>query len=167
MALSQVLAAGGVSMGDKDFIKPLLEAHGQVHFGKVPTRCLPSQPAPMHGPAGELLLPQVKMKPGKPLTFATLDVGAPSRRLLSFGLPGNPVSAIVTFSLAVLPSLRKLAGWQVRSRSMAASARAALAAGQARQLSGVLSLASVDQPKAASPCRSPGCGGCTHARAAR
>ena len=53
------------------------------------------------------------MKPGKPLTFATLDVGKPSRRLLSFGLPGNPVSAIVTFSLAVLPSLRKMAGWQV------------------------------------------------------
>ena len=41
---------GGVSMGDKDFIKPLLERHGKVFFGKV------------------------KMKPGKPLTFATIQL---------------------------------------------------------------------------------------------
>lgn len=40
---------GGVSMGDKDFVKPLLERHAKVHFGRV------------------------RMKPGKPLTFATLD----------------------------------------------------------------------------------------------
>lgn len=37
-------------MGDRDFIKPLLERHGKVHFGKV------------------------KMKPGKPLTFATIEL---------------------------------------------------------------------------------------------
>lgn len=43
-------APGGVSMGDKDFVKPLLEQHATVHFGRV------------------------LMKPGKPLTFATLDV---------------------------------------------------------------------------------------------
>lgn len=71
---------------------------------------------------------QVRMKPGKPLTFATLDVpcsesipdsGAEAtfsqstRRMLVFGLPGNPVSSIVTFKLVVLPCLRKMAGWQV------------------------------------------------------
>ena len=56
---------------------------------------------------------QVKMKPGKPLTFATLKLK--QRRVLSFGLPGNPVSAIVTFSLAVLPAMRKMAGWQVQA----------------------------------------------------
>ena len=33
--------------------------------------------------------------------------------MLVFGLPGNPVSSIVTFNLVVLPALRKLAGWQV------------------------------------------------------
>ena len=58
------------------------------------------------------------MKPGKPLTFATLQVpaeGGGSRQLLVFGLPGNPVSSIVTFTLVVLPALRKLAGWEVRS----------------------------------------------------
>lgn len=34
--------------------------------------------------------------------------------MLIFGLPGNPVSSIVTFNLVVLPALRKMAGWQVR-----------------------------------------------------
>lgn len=56
------------------------------------------------------------MKPGKPLTFATLQVpalGGGFRQLLVFGLPGNPVSSIVTFTLVVLPALRKLAGWEV------------------------------------------------------
>lgn len=154
-------------MGHKDFVKPLLERHGQVHFGKV------------------------LMKPGKPLTFATVQcpagpdrwavhaactyylqlqlafpghcctsarlrgVGLAStspgtlccisrlegflgnkvslfgsastcgvnglstafrsepRKMLVFGLPGNPVSSIVTFNLVVLPAIRRLAGWQV------------------------------------------------------
>ena len=62
------------------------------------------------------------MKPGKPLTFCTMDLpidaagggsgGGGLRRVLIFGLPGNPVSSIVTFNLVVLPALRKLAGWQ-------------------------------------------------------
>jgi gephyrin len=75
-------------MGDKDFIKPLLERKGTVYFGKV------------------------WMKPGKPLTFATLDLPGP-RRMFVFGLPGNPVSSIATFNLFVLPALRKMAGWKV------------------------------------------------------
>ena len=54
------------------------------------------------------------MKPGKPLTFATIEASAEqSQRLIVFGLPGNPVSSIVTFNLVVLPALRKLAGWKV------------------------------------------------------
>lgn len=61
---------------------------------------------------------QVKMKPGKPLTFATLEIdskdGKGKRQMLVFGLPGNPVSSIVTFNLVVLPVLRKLSGWKVR-----------------------------------------------------
>ncbi len=55
---------GGVSMGDRDLIKPLLERQGVVHFGRV---C---------------------MKPGKPLTFATVELKE-GRRLLVFGLPGE------------------------------------------------------------------------------
>jgi gephyrin len=50
-------------MGDRDLLKPLLERKGSVHFGRV------------------------LMKPGKPLTFATLDVEG-GRKLLVFGLPG-------------------------------------------------------------------------------
>ena len=50
-------------MGDRDLIKPLLERQGVVHFGRV------------------------LMKPGKPLTFATLNLEG-GRRMLVFGLPG-------------------------------------------------------------------------------
>lgn len=53
------------------------------------------------------------MKPGKPLTFATIDATDSTGRLVIFGLPGNPVSSIVTFNLIVLPALRKMAGWEV------------------------------------------------------
>jgi gephyrin len=80
-----LITSGGVSMGDLDLIKPLLEHAGTVHFGRV------------------------RMKPGKPVTFATADVEG--RRRLVFGLPGNPVSSLVTFYLFAVPALRKLAGW--------------------------------------------------------
>lgn len=103
--LDVLLISGGVSMGAKDHVKPVLEERAaKVHFGKV------------------------KMKPGKPLTFAEIPkqaqpssdatetvkaekVPEPGACLLAFGLPGNPVSSVVTFQLAVLPALRKLAGW--------------------------------------------------------
>lgn len=80
-----LLSTGGVSMGDLDLIKPLLERLGTVHFGRV------------------------RLKPGKPCTFATVE--REGRRRLVFGLPGNPVSGLVTFHLLVVPALRKLAGW--------------------------------------------------------
>lgn len=54
------------------------------------------------------------MKPGKPLTFAKVPVPQQGRSLLVFGLPGNPVSSLVTFHLAVVPCIRKMEGWQVR-----------------------------------------------------
>jgi gephyrin len=68
-----------------DLVKPLLEGRGQVHFGRI------------------------RMKPGKPVTFATVEVAG--RRRLVFGLPGNPVSSLVTFYLLAVPAIRKLAGW--------------------------------------------------------
>lgn len=58
-----IITSGGVSMGDRDLVKPLLERSGRVHFGRV------------------------LMKPGKPLTFATIDV-SDTRRVLFVGLPG-------------------------------------------------------------------------------
>uniref|UniRef100_A0A061S380 Molybdopterin biosynthesis protein CNX1 n=1 Tax=Tetraselmis sp. GSL018 TaxID=582737 RepID=A0A061S380_9CHLO len=83
-----LITSGGVSMGDRDLVKPLLESRGTIHFGRV------------------------KMKPGKPLTFATLRVGEDQRQMLVFGLPGNPVSSLVTFNLVCLPVIRKMAGWR-------------------------------------------------------
>lgn len=86
-----LITSGGVSMGDRDLIKPMFERRGKVHFGRL------------------------NMKPGKPFTFATVEVPAGSspnpRRMLCFGLPGNPVSSWATFYLIVLPAVRKMAGW--------------------------------------------------------
>lgn len=75
-----LLTSGGVSMGELDLVKPLMEQRGTVHFGRVNT------------------------KPGKPVTFGTLD-GKPF-----FAMPGNPVSSLVSFEVFVRPALRKMAG---------------------------------------------------------
>jgi gephyrin len=78
-----IVSSGGVSMGDKDFIKKMLTDLGfTIHFGRV------------------------NMKPGKPMTFATLE-----KKISFFALPGNPVSAFVTFHLFVLPALRFMSGF--------------------------------------------------------
>ena len=87
-----LVTSGGVSMGDRDLMKPLLARLGRVHFGRL------------------------LMKPGKPTTFATVEReratgAAAARPLLVFALPGNPCSAFVTFHLLVAPALRKLGGW--------------------------------------------------------
>ena len=83
-----IVTTGGVSMGDRDFVKDTLvnEFNAKIHFGRV------------------------FMKPGKPTVFATVEVN--NRKLLIFSLPGNPVSALVTSNLYVLPSLRCLSGLQ-------------------------------------------------------
>uniref|UniRef100_A0A9J8CX65 Gephyrin n=1 Tax=Cyprinus carpio carpio TaxID=630221 RepID=A0A9J8CX65_CYPCA len=81
-----IITSGGVSMGEKDYLKQVLDIdlHAQIHFGRV------------------------FMKPGLPTTFATLDMDG-SRKLI-FALPGNPVSAVVTCNLFVIPALRKMQG---------------------------------------------------------
>jgi molybdopterin molybdotransferase len=76
-----LVTSGGVSVGSHDLVKPLLERLGEVHVGRV------------------------RLKPGKPFTFATLPGGK-----LAFGLPGFPVSSLVTFEVFVRPALRKLQG---------------------------------------------------------
>nr|CAB3250573.1 gephyrin [Phallusia mammillata] len=82
-----IITSGGVSMGEKDFIKPLLTTLGAtIQFGRV------------------------FMKPGKPTTFATLETTKGKK--LFFALPGNPVSGLVTCNLFVLPCLRKMGGWE-------------------------------------------------------
>ncbi|KAL7202896.1 hypothetical protein ACSBR1_034367 [Camellia fascicularis] len=86
-----LLSSGGVSMGDRDFVKPLLEKRGKLYFHKV------------------------LMKPGKPLTFSEIIPDSPNngtaKKILAFGLPGNPVSCLVCFHLFVVPAIRYLAGW--------------------------------------------------------
>jgi gephyrin len=86
-----VVTSGGVSMGELDLLKPTIERSlgGTTHFGRV------------------------SMKPGKPTTFATVPVKNNAGERVSkaiFSLPGNPVSAVVTFHLFVLPSLHYASG---------------------------------------------------------
>ncbi len=82
-----IVTSGGVSVGTHDLVKPLLESIGTVHIGRV------------------------KLKPGKPFTFATL----PNQRF-AFGLPGFPVSSLVTFEVFVRPALRKMQGFSQLQR---------------------------------------------------
>ena len=74
------LSTGGVSVGAFDFVRAVLEREGQ------------------------LTLWRVNMRPGKPLAFGSYG-GVPY-----FGLPGNPVSAYVSFQVFVKPALRKMSG---------------------------------------------------------
>jgi molybdopterin biosynthesis enzyme len=67
-------------MGQLDLVKPYLAQRGTIHFGRV------------------------RAKPGKPVTFATVD-GKPV-----FAMPGFPVSALVSFEIYVRPALLKMAG---------------------------------------------------------
>src|SRR2546426_213768 len=76
-----LVSSAGVSVGELDLVREALEKCG-----------------------AELHLWKVSMRPGKPITFGT-HAGRPV-----FGLPGNPVSAMVTFELFVRPALRRMAG---------------------------------------------------------
>ncbi len=76
-----IISSGGVSVGDFDFVKNVMgEIGNAMHFW------------------------QVAMRPGKPLAFGAIE-GVPL-----FGLPGNPVSAMVSFEQFVRPSLLKMMG---------------------------------------------------------
>ncbi|MGI8855974.1 MAG: molybdopterin molybdotransferase MoeA [Thermomicrobiales bacterium] len=84
-----IITSGGVSMGRKDLIKGLLVELATVHFR------------------------QVRMRPGKPFTFATAE------QTLLFGLPGNPVSGLVGFEVFVRPALLAMQGHQQTDRPRA------------------------------------------------
>jgi len=75
-----VLTSGGVSVGDYDLVKQMLAEQGDIAFWRV------------------------RMRPGKPLAFGLLG-GTPL-----LGLPGNPVSAAVTFELFGRPAIRRMLG---------------------------------------------------------
>lgn len=85
-----VISTAGVSVGAVDLVRIVMDELGDIDFWRV------------------------NMRPGKPLAYGTL------RGLPFFGLPGNPVSAIVTFEVLVRPALAKIAGRDIRQRKVKA-----------------------------------------------
>lgn len=75
-----VITSGGVSVGEADYVKQVLDDVGAIDFWKI------------------------AMKPGRPLAFGRIGTSA------FFGLPGNPVAVMVTFYQFVLPALRHMSG---------------------------------------------------------
>lgn len=80
------ISSAGVSVGVYDVVTAVLEQQGAVNFWRV------------------------RMRPGKPLAFGTYGATP------YFGLPGNPVSAMVSFERFARPALRKMGGWQKLDR---------------------------------------------------
>lgn len=81
-----LITTGGVSAGDYDIVKDVLAMEGEITFWTV------------------------RMKPGKPLAFGTLHDKAGGRTIPQLGLPGNPVSSMVTFELFARPAILKMMG---------------------------------------------------------
>lgn len=80
-----VITTGGVSVGEADYVKDIVEQMGEIHIWKI------------------------AMKPGRPVTFGRLGNAA------FFGLPGNPVSVMTTFYQFVLPAIQRLTGQHQRT----------------------------------------------------
>lgn len=87
-----VIVAGGVSVGPYDVVRLAFERVGRIDIWRV------------------------AVQPGKPFAFGRAEVPGRAAPVLLFGLPGNPVSAFVTFELFVRPVLRRLAGHRVLHR---------------------------------------------------
>jgi molybdopterin molybdotransferase len=84
-----LITTGGVSAGDYDVVKDVLAKQGEITFWTV------------------------RMKPGKPLAFGTIKgvgKGGVVRNIPHLGLPGNPVSSMVTFEMFVRPAMLKMMG---------------------------------------------------------
>ena len=84
-----LITTGGVSLGDYDVVKDALTKQGKIDFWKV------------------------RVKPGKPLAFGMIrgrDQAGGVTNIPFLGLPGNPVSAMVTFELFVRPAILKMMG---------------------------------------------------------
>ncbi|HEX2167119.1 MAG TPA: gephyrin-like molybdotransferase Glp [Longimicrobiales bacterium] len=86
LAADALITTAGASVGDHDFVKQALEETG----------C-------------ETLFWRVRIRPGSPFSFGLLHA-SDGRSIPVFGLPGNPVSALVTFEILVRPVLRRMLG---------------------------------------------------------
>ena len=84
IAADAIVTSGGVSVGDHDHMKPVLSELGTIDFWAIAIR------------------------PGRPLAFGELRDG--DRRVPIFGLPGNTVSALLTFEIFVRPALLRMQG---------------------------------------------------------
>jgi molybdopterin molybdotransferase len=93
MSADVIVTSGGVSVGDHDHMKPVLAELGTIDFWAIAIR------------------------PGRPLAFGELKDG--ERRVPIFGLPGNTVSALVTFEIFVRPALLRMQGRQNVARPRA------------------------------------------------
>ena len=80
-----IVTSGGVSMGDYDVVKAVLSRIAEMHWM------------------------QLAIKPAKPFAFGLLQ-SSHGRRVPVFGLPGNPVSSLVSFEILARPAIRKMAG---------------------------------------------------------
>ncbi|MBI2868631.1 MAG: molybdopterin molybdotransferase MoeA [Chloroflexi bacterium] len=94
LAADMIITSGGVSAGDDDMVKDVLARDGEVTFWTV------------------------RMKPGKPLAFGVIrgDIDGVPRSVPHLGLPGNPVSAMVTFELFGRAALLKMMGYKDLSK---------------------------------------------------
>jgi len=91
LAADMLITTGGVSAGDYDIVKDVLAKEGEINFWTV------------------------RMKPGKPLAFGTIKgtgKAGKTRNIPHLGLPGNPVSSMVTFELFARPAIFKMSGKQ-------------------------------------------------------
>ncbi len=80
-----IVTSGGISMGDADHTRAMMAEMGQVNFWRI------------------------AMRPGRPMAFGQLR-GVDGNGVWLFGLPGNPVAAMVTFLIFVRPALQRLMG---------------------------------------------------------
>ncbi len=80
-----LITSGGVSMGDYDIVKDILAQKGDIEFWAI------------------------RIKPGKPVAFGTLN-GPGGRKIPHLGLPGNPVSSMITFEVLARPAVLKMMG---------------------------------------------------------
>jgi molybdopterin molybdotransferase len=85
-----LMTSGGVSVGDFDVVKTVLAAEGEISFWRV------------------------RMKPGKPLAFGyiTAEVNGALRTVPMLGMPGNPVSTMISFELFARPAILTMLGVQ-------------------------------------------------------
>ena len=81
-----ILTSGGVSVGEEDHIRPVIQQEGTIHFWRI------------------------AVKPGKPVVYGELKSLQGTSGVPVIGLPGNPVSVFVTFLLFVRPFLLKMQG---------------------------------------------------------